>query len=214
MNKHSLLILTFVLTISACHSSKKAAVEPMSNAEVESYEVKKDSTLPCDHSANIAMDADANCGLLLSMPNGTILQPISFPDTDFIFEDGQNVRVSFLERKSVESDCDKAQIMVELTCLEKDWTFSDAKSDKCEDTIDAFSIGWMKRMLHEVDVEKITKYDYRNEKAYVFEGKKGTLMSDCYGNELCRIRPGERQDCMEIYGQLSNGYVILVVNNN
>ncbi len=214
MNLYGLSIFAFGLLMTACSASKKAAITPLSNEEVESYEVKKDSKLPCDHSANIAMDADADCGLLLSMPNGMILQPVTFPDVDFIFEDGQNVRVSFLEMKSAESDCEKSQMMVELTCLEKDWTFNDAKSEDCEDTIDAFSVGWMKRMLHEVDVEKITKYDYRNEKAYAFEGKKGTLLSDCYGNELCRIRPGEKQDCMDVYSQLSNGYVILVVNNN
>ena len=214
MNLYSLSIFTLGLFMTACSVSKKASVTPLSNEEVEAYEVKKDSVLPCDHSANIAMDADAECGLLLSMPNGSFFQPVSFPVVDFIFEDGQNVRVSFLERKGIKSDCAKSHMMVELTCLEKDWTFSDAKSDDCEDTIDVFSVGWMKRMLHEVDVEKITKYDYRNEKAYVFEGKKGTLMSDCYGNELCRTRPGEKRDCMEIYSQLSNGYVILVVNNN
>lgn len=210
-----ILILTLVVfSLMACKTNKNMTTTEPSSGEIEKYSVEVDSVLPCDHSARIVLDIEnASCGLMLTLPNGMSVQPIELPDPEFTFSSGDKVRVSFVERDDFKSDCANSQGIVQVTCLEKDWNLSYDKGDECVKTIDAFSIPWMKRIIGELDPEKVTRYDFEDRLAYKFEGKKGQVVVDCFGQELCRQRPGEKPACEMIQSMMSNAYVILVINN-
>jgi len=195
----------------SCHSTKKISQEEM--REKADQPVEKVTQLKCDFNGIIMVSDDPHCGVLIQLTNKTVIQPIGFPDSlDFVFEDNQPVRFSYKILEDVSTDCKEAIGVAEITCLVKDRKLQTGKSNECQDVIDVFKVKWMKDLLNSMDARKITKMDYREEKAYKFESPRATIYVDCYGNELCRIRAGENEQCAEVISQMSNEYVILVVD--
>lgn len=186
------------------------------DGQIADQEVKIDSVLPCDHSGILTVNLDdENCGILLELPNGSYMQILELADQNFTFSSGDRVRVSFEVLNQIKSSCPKAMQAIRVTCMEEDWNISHQKSTECIKTIDAFSVEWMHKIIGQLDPQKITRYDFRNNQyAYLFEGSKGKILTDCFGGELCQERPGMKGNCEQIWPLLSNEYVILVVNNN
>ena len=71
----------------------------------------------------------------------------------------------------------------------------------------------MNKVINEMDPERITKYDYNNQYAYGFKNRKGEVIFNCTGTELCRFMASEEDRCAQIRMKLSNQQVILVINN-
>ncbi|MDX1686069.1 MAG: hypothetical protein R3275_12600 [Saprospiraceae bacterium] len=196
----------------SCGVQKTSESRSMQEKE-ETQVVQVDSFLPCEHTAEIVLDLESEpCGLLLKMPNGILFKPQDLPNPDFAMATGQKVRVSFEILPDQVSNCEKAKDVVSITCLQETLNTDYTKSDTCVRTKDAFAINWMKTIINEIDARRVTRYDYREQLAYKFEGPDRVIFTDCYGNVLCRATTEIEDRCNPVQAEMSNGYVILVVN--
>ena len=200
MRSWSISFLLFCLILFSCSQSKEVVDQGQNETTAE-------EVINCDHQARVVMIEDEGCGLLFKMPNGMLIQAEDFA---YDVEEDETVNLSFDVIQGQRPSCSAAQLLVSITCI-KESAMSSVPS-YCKDVIDVFEIPWMKRIANEVDVTLVTKYDYANEKAYVFEGKQKVIMVDCRGNVLCESDAADSQRCMPVISQLSNAYVILVVN--
>jgi hypothetical protein len=198
------MLAALLLIFAHCKGSKTSIPKDVSDKKTESA-----LRLECDFSATVMVDEGEGCGLLLVLPNGLILQPTGELEDGQSFEDGDRVRISYKVIEDMATSCSKAIAMADITCLKK---IEGQSSGECANVRDPFDVEWMKQAVNTLDARKVTRYSYREKRAYMFSGIQETVIYDCFGQELCRYGEGGMEDCMDVISELSNEFVILVVN--
>ena len=209
MNRIIFSLLFLAVLICGCSAHKEAKNEDKKVVEPAVLSTTV-ATIPCDHAASVRFTKYPECGMLFTLPNGTIYEAKRIPDPESGLAHGEKVRLSYNVIEDMSTDCQLAKGVIEVTCLILA-SEANEKGYTCHDIIDPYRVNWMKAIMQELNPIKVIKYDYREEKAYAFETRENVAYYDCRGTELFR---GERQDerGMMVMSQFSNAYVILVVN--
>lgn len=205
--------IVIILCLSlGCNGSKKSQISQADMQRTAQAAVEQVDTLACRHEGIIVVSEEKACGVLVKLPNALILQPLDFPEADFTFKDGQPIRLSYDIVEDMTTSCAQAFAAAHITCISNDLLLHGSESIECADVLDVFSVEWMKQAVNDMDARKITKAIFREQIVYFFEAPTANIIYDCYGKEICRMRPGQNDGCRDVRPYLENEHVLLVVN--
>jgi hypothetical protein len=135
------------------------------------------------------------CRFLLELKNGHRLMPISIPDEEFLFSEGQVVQLSYEKQPDVFTACLTAADPVAITCIQQIKPGSKPGvplvKRTCVDTRVPLSISWIKKLVLRNDVYEISRAYKGTQAFYILSGKLHVQVFDCYGQLQCEYEPAD-----------------------
>lgn len=167
------------------------------------------SNHPCEQEGTVIdLSGLDGCQLLIKLPSGEKLLPLSLPENAAPLVAGQEIAFDYEIVPDVMSICMAESEAVNITCLKQKGSVSN--STECTDTESPMKIRWMKQAINHHQAVQIVRYQYQqNTMAYLFVGKEKYLY-DCYGKLICSSNSPNNKDCLLLVSNPKKGLIIWV----
>lgn len=139
------------------------------------------------------------CRFLLELKDGTRLLPVELSNPDFLFSEGQLVKISYSEVKGLMTTCMSGAMTVKLECIEeikpgekKGQLFI---KKECFDTQAPLTIAWMNKAILRNRVSEVKKGYLQEEPQYVLFGNINVMVFSCTGQLICEYPLNTKSTC-------------------
>lgn len=148
------------------------------------------------------------CRFILELKDGTRLMPVELSDKEFLFSEGQQVKITYTEAKGVVSTCMTSAVPVKIECIQqvKEGTKPGQVFIKkeCYDTEAPLNVAWLNRVILRNKVIDVKK-GYENQLPYyVLYGNVNVMLFNCAGGIECEYALTSLGSCSERIESLSN----------
>ncbi len=158
------------------------------------------------------LELSPECGVVLRLKGGTLLQIVKIDDSDFSFIPDMHVWVSVEKIKDLVPSCEGVTAAVRVSCIEEVPDMKVMALDSCQAVKDVLKVDWMKNLISKYDPSLVARYQKGSAYVYSFEGKFGKVVYDCYGQLFCRTDYGDSTDCDKKFKHLGNREVLLKID--
>ncbi|MBK7437734.1 MAG: hypothetical protein IPL56_08145 [Saprospiraceae bacterium] len=148
------------------------------------------------------------CRFLLELKDGTRLIPVELSDKEFLFSEGQLVKISYKKMKDVVTACLTAAEPVEISCITQ--IKPGEKQGQvffkpvCSDTDAPLSVGWLNKAIIRNKANSVSRGYQENKPYFVLYGNVYGLLFDCFGELVCEYPLKEESACTARISRLSN----------
>jgi hypothetical protein len=178
------IIVSLVVLLSACASSKKTAETPATAKRCNTIGKVRDYTNVDD------------CGYLIELESGAIIFPQSMKADDPNYRLGPDhvIRLDYNIIPNSSSLCNVKGKPADITCLQELKPYA----ADCVD-MDTPNVEWMSQLIDILRPNKMYKYLRDNEIWYVFDCEKEMVLYDCKGYCICQhFKSDMKNQCKEI----------------
>ena len=190
-----LIPLLLLILCLACKSSQK---------NTESKDLTK-----CNTTATVKDYSGLDgCNFMLLIENGEKWLAIGARELGWRFKDGQNIRFGYQEVEPMASVCMAEQNMVKLTCIELAENTGKPNIPECYRTKEPMTVSWMKEIIKKKQAEKVIRYPYSDNFAYLFWTNKKSYVYDCQGFFLCEVQGENLSQCYRTIEGKEEGIII------
>jgi len=145
------------------------------------------------------------CRFLLELKDGTRLLPIYISDPEFLFSEGQVVKIDYKLQKDVVSACLTAALPANINCIqelkpgEKEGQFFLKR--ECIDTDAPLAHAWVKKMVMRNKVTEIKRAYKESQAVYIMFGNVNVQVFSCYGDIICEYSKNDANSSCEAKAQ-------------
>jgi len=161
---------------------------------------------PRDEFAKCKIDATVRdysaldgCRFLLELKDGTRLLPVELSEPDFLFSEGQLVKINYSEAKGAMTTCMTGSLAVKVECIqqiqpgEKPGQVFFKK--ECFDTQAPLSIAWINKAVIRNKVSEVKKGYLDNNPQYILYGNATVMLFTCTGELVCEYPANSATSC-------------------
>lgn len=141
------------------------------------------------------------CRFLLELKDGTRLLPISLSDPEFLFAEGQQIKIDYNLQKDIVTACLTAALPVNITCIQEIKAGEKPgqlflKRD-CIDTDAPLAHAWVKKMVMRNKVTEIKRAYKESQAVYIMYGNVNVHIFNCYGDIICEYPKNDTKSSCE-----------------
>jgi len=170
---------------------------------------KSDDLTACNTTATVKDYTGLDgCRFLLLMENGEKWLAVGAKKLGWKFEDHQKIIFGYKEIQPMASVCMAEQKTVELTCIALAENTGKPNIPECYRTKEPMTVPWMKEIIKKKQVEKVIRYPYSDNFAYLFWTNKKSYVYDCQGFFLCEVQGENLSQCYRTIEGKEQGIMI------
>ncbi len=129
------------------------------------------------------------CRFLLELEDGTRLIPVELVNQDFLFSEGQTIKINYKPMKDVVTACLTSAMPVEVSCIQelKPGTKPGQEFLKrdCKEIEVPLTVSWMNKLIIRNKVSEVKKAYQGDQPFYAFYGNVYLTVYSCTGTEIC-----------------------------
>jgi len=141
------------------------------------------------------------CRFLLELKDGTRLLPIALSDPEFLFSEGQVVKIDYKVEKEVVSACLTAALPSHINCIQEIKAGEKAgqlfTKRECIDTDAPLAHAWVKKMVMRNKVTEIKRAYKEAQAVYIMYGNVNVHVFNCYGEMICEYPKNDNKSSCE-----------------
>ena len=139
------------------------------------------------------------CRFILELKDGKRLLPVELSDPEFLFSEGQLVKITYTEVKGAVTNCMTGSMAIKLECIQeikpgekKGQVFT---KKECFDTQAPLSVAWINKVVLRNRVTEVKKGYFNNEPQYILYGNVNIMVFSCTGELLCEYPWNSTDTC-------------------
>ncbi len=129
------------------------------------------------------------CRFLLELQDGSRLIPVQLSDIEFLFSEGQVVKINYQVMKDVVTACLTAAIPVEISCIQQikpgEKPGQVFMKRACNETDVPLAVSWMNKLIIRNKVTEVKKAYIGEKPYYAFYGNVYLSVYSCIGTLVC-----------------------------
>lgn len=129
------------------------------------------------------------CRFLLELKDGSRLIPITLSDKEFLFSEGQTVKINYKIAKDIVTACLTAATPVEILCIQQikpgDNAGQEFMKRECKETDVPLTVSWMNKLIIRNKVTEVKRAYHGDQPYYAFYGNVYLSVYNCVGNLVC-----------------------------
>ncbi len=141
------------------------------------------------------------CRFLLELKDGTRLLPVFLIDPEFLFSEGQIVKIDYKLQKDLVSACLTAALPANINCIQEikpgEKVGQLFTKRECIDTDAPLAPAWVKKMVMRNKVTEIKRAYKESQAVYILFGNVNVQVYNCYGDLICEFPKNDGQSSCE-----------------